>query len=281
MTATLISPLVLSPAKRAGAVTWAFLRMGARATFSYPLSFVLLQLGAVFQLVGFLFLAHLTRNSASLGSGYLAFAAVGLAATQVTSGGILGLGQELEWAIEQGRLEMLLIEPISWRLIPVALAAWPTLYRLVNGVVILVVAWGFGAAIGLHDVPTVIALVVLGVGSSLVIGLAAGALRVLAKRGDPLAVVYGMAAGIFSGVFVPINVFPLPLRVIAWFFPSTYLIAGMRKTLMADSSQIYGPSPAQAVLLLLAVCVILLPLSMWIFGRSLETGRKYGVLAGY
>jgi len=281
MTATFTLPFLPSPAKRAAAVTWAFLRMGVRATFSYPLSFVLFQLSAVFQLVGFLFLGHLTRSSASLGSGYLAFVAVGLAASQVTSGGITGLGQELEWAIEQGRLEMLLIEPISWRLIPVALAAWPTLYRLVNGLVILVIAWGFGAAIGLYDAPAVIGLVVLGVGSSLVIGVAAGALRVLAKRGDPIAAVYGMAAGIFSGVFVPINVFPLPLRVIAWLFPSTYLNAGLRKALMAHSSHVYGPNPAEAMLLLLAVCVILLPLSMWIFGRSLESGRKYGVLAGY
>ena len=281
MSATLTLPFVRTPARRAGAVTWAFLRMGARATFSYPLSFVLLQLGALFQLVGFLFLSHLTRSSASLGSGYLAFSAVGLAATQVTSGAILGLGQELEWAIEQGRFEMLLIEPISWRLIPVALAAWPMLYRLVNGLVILLAAWGLGAAIGIHDLPALIGLVVLGMGSSLVIGVAAGALRVLAKRGDPIATIYSMSVQILSGVFVPINVFPKPLRVIAWFFPNTYLNSGMRKVLMSHSSQVYGPSSTEAMLLLFGFCAVLLPWSMWIFGRSLETGRKYGVLAGY
>lgn len=281
MTATLTSAFVPSRVQRAGTVTWAFLRMGARATFSYPLSFVLLQLGALFQLVGFLFLSHFTLSSASLGSGYLAFSAIGLAASQITSGGILGLGQELEWAIEQGRLEMLLIEPISWRLIPVALAAWPMLYRLANGLVILLAAWGFGAAIGIHDLAALTGLLVLAMGSSLVIGVAAGALRVLAKRGDPIATVYGMSAQVLSGVFVPINVFPLPLRVIAWFFPNTYLNAGMRKVLMAHSSHVYGPTSGEAILLLFGFCVVLLPLSMWIFGRSLETGRKYGVLAGY
>jgi ABC-2 type transport system permease protein len=143
------------------------------------------------------------------------------------------------------------------------------------------VAWGFGAAIGIHDVPALVGLVVLGLASSLVIGVAAGAVRVLAKRGDPIAVVYGMSAQIFSGVFLPINVFPLPLRVVAWFFPNTYLNAGMRKVMMTHSSQVYGPNATQSILLLFAFCAILLPLSMWIFGRSLETGRKYGVLAGY
>jgi len=86
---------------------------------------------------------------------------------------------------------------------------------------------------------------------------------------------------IFSGVFVPINVFPLPLRVIAWFIPNTYLNTGMRKVLTDHSSQVYGPSAGAAMLILLAMCAVGLPVSMWIFGRSLETGRKYGVLAGY
>lgn len=281
MTSVLIWPSVAPKSRRVVAVTWAFLRMGARATFSYPLSIVLLQLGSVLQLVGFFFLGHLTRSSATVGSSYLGFTAIGLAAAQATSGGILGLGQELDWAIQQGRLEMLLIEPISWRLIPLALAAWPTVYRVVNGFVILVVAWGLGATFVYHDLPAVVALVVLGIGISLAIGAAAGALKVLVKRGDPLTTLYAMGASIFSGVFVPINLFPLPLRVLAWLFPNTYINAGLRKALMAHSSHIYGPTPGQAELLLLLACAVLLPLGLWVFGRSLETGRRYGVLAGY
>lgn len=279
---TVLSLPIQAPSyRRAATVTWAFMRMAARATLSYPLAFLLLQVGVFFQLLGFLFLGHLTRDSATLGSGYLAFSAIGLAASQITSGGILGLGQELEWAIEQGRLEMLLIEPISWRLIPLGLAAWPTLYRMVNGLLVLLAAWGLGANLTLTDPLAAGGLVVLGMASGLVIGVTAGALRVLAKRGDPIATLYTMASVTLSGVFVPINVFPLPLRVVAWFFPNTYLNAGLRKALMASSSHIYGPTPGQAMLILLGICAVLLPVSLWLFGRSLEVGRRYGVLAGY
>jgi ABC-2 type transport system permease protein len=272
---------VTTRAGRAVAITWAFFRQGARATFSYPLAALLNQVAGVLQLVGFLFLGHLTRDSATLGSGYLAFAAVGLVAANIVGGGIVGLGQELDWAIQQGRLEMLLIEPISWRLIPLALAAWPVIYRLVTNILIFLVAWMLGASLTLDRLPALLVLVPLGVASGLAIGLLAGAVRILAKRGDPVATVYSMTAYVFAGQFFPINLFPLPLRVVSWIFPNTYLTAGMRKVLIPNSAQVYGPSPGQAMLLLLLFCAVLLPLSIWLFGRSLEVGRKYGVLAGY
>jgi ABC-2 type transport system permease protein len=106
-------------------------------------------------------------------------------------------------------------------------------------------------------------------------------LRVLAKRGDPIAVIYTMATYVLSGQFVPINLFPLPLRVAAWVFPNTYLNAGLRKALEPNAGHVYGPDPAQALLLLLVFSAVLLPLALWVFGRSLEAGRRYGVLAGY
>jgi ABC-2 type transport system permease protein len=115
----------------------------------------------------------------------------------------------------------------------------------------------------------------------LVIGVSAGAVRVIAKRSDPVATLYVVAASVLSGAAVPINVFPFWLRVVSWFFPSTYVISGMRKALMPEASGVYGPTPDQAMLLLLGICVIVFPVSLWLFGRSLEVGRRYGVLAGY
>jgi len=266
--------------RRAATVTWAFVRMAAVATLSYPMALLFGQFSAAMSIVGFLFLGRIV-HSASVGSGYLMWAAIGLAAAQVISGPLLGLGQELDWAIQQGRLEMLLIEPISWRLIPLALSAWPTLYRIVTGVVILLVAWGLGGTLTLDQVPAVFGLVLLGIAAGLVIGVSAASVRVLAKRGDPVAALYTMAASVLSGQFIPINTFPVQLRVLAWLFPNMWMMAGMRKALMPNASGVYGPDPAEAMLLLLAFTVVLFPLSLWLFGRSLETGRRYGILAGY
>lgn len=262
-------------------VVWAFVRIGVRTTLSYPLGFALLQLSPVVQVFGFVFLQKIIGHSASLGSSYLSFGAIGLAASQLSLAGIVSLGQELDWTIQQGRFEMLLVQPISWRLIPIALSAWPNLYRTVTSVAILLIAWGLGAAYSLHDTITVVGLIVLGVVSGMTIGIAAGSLRVLAKRGDPIATLYTMAAYILTGQFVPLGLLPRPLRVLGWFFPQTYLTAGLRKALESHSAQIYGPSPDEALLALLAITAIFLPATLWLFGRSLQAGRRYGVLAGY
>ncbi|MGH9291688.1 MAG: ABC transporter permease [Acidimicrobiales bacterium] len=274
-------PAIVVRSRRAVVVTWAFVRMGARATFSYPLSFILMQASVVLSVIAYVFLGRLIHSSAAVGPDYLSFAAIGLAAAQLCAAGVLGLGQELDWAIEQGRLEMLLIEPVSWRLIPLALGTWPCIYRAFMAGVILLASLGLGAQFVPGQIPAVLALSVLAVLTGLAIGVTAGAIRVLAKRGDPIASIYMMLAMVFTGQFVPLNVFPLPLRVLAWFFPNTYVIAGMRKALMPHASGIYGPDTGQAILLLLAFCAVLLPLGLWIFGRSLELGRRYGMLAGY
>ncbi len=262
-------------------VIWAFARMGIRSTLSYPLAFVLAQVTTVVQLVGFLFLGRVTKDLAIIGSSYLTFATIGMMASLLSAAGVTGLGLELDYTIQQGRLEMFLIEPIRWRIIPVALAAWPILYRVAGVLLMFFVSWGLGANFTFHELPVVVALSVLGVASGLAIGIAAGAVRVLAKRGDPIATAYALASSVLTGQFVPLNVYPAPLRAIAWVFPNTYLISGLRKALMPDAASIYGPSPVSSLLILSLVCAVLLPASLWIFGRSLETGRRYGVLAGY
>lgn len=261
----------------------AFVRMGFRAAFSYPLSFILGQLSTIVALLGFYFLGRLTRHTGDLGEGYLAFATTGLVAMQLVSAGVLGLGQELDLTIQQGRLEMLLVEPLPWRLIPVALSTWPTIYRVVTATIAVLVACGLGANLSLPigEVPSLLSLVMLGILSGLAIGVAAGALRVIAKRSDPIAALYMMGATVLTGQLVPINVLPAPLRIFAWVFPNTYLNSGLRKLLLPGSAQIYGPNPSQAMLLLMGFCVVMLPIGLWLFGRSLEVGRRYGVLAGY
>jgi ABC-type uncharacterized transport system permease subunit len=161
------------------------------------------------------------------------------------------------------------------------MSAWPTLYRLVTAVVIMLIGLGFGAIFTFHEMAAVVALVVLGVGGGLVVGLVTASLRVLAKKGDGIVQIYTMTVYVLSGQFVPINLYPLPLRVASWFLPNTYLNAGLRKALEPNASHVYGPDPAQAMLLLLAFSAIFLPLALWIWGRTLEVGRRYGVLAGY
>jgi len=262
-------------------VTGAFVRMSARATFSYPLGFALFLLAQVTSILTFYFLAHFVAHSGAIGPSYLAFATVGLGAGQLTAAGIIGLSSELDAAIQQGRMEMLLIEPVSWRLLPLALVIWQAAYRGLTAALLVVIAAGLGARFVIPDPSIVVLLSVLGVVSGVAIGVLAASLRILAKRSDPIATLFTLAGTLLSGGLVPLNVFPVGLRVVAWFLPSTYLIAGLRKAMLPGAGGIYGPGPLGATLLLVAFVVVLLPLAVWLFGRALDVGRRYGVLAGY
>ena len=108
-----------------------------------------------------------------------------------------------------------------------------------------------------------------------------GAIGVLSKRSDPVLAVYMVTAGILSGVAFPIELLPGPVRALSWVVPHTYVISGMRKVLLADGTDLPGPSVSQATLGLTLFNVIGFPVVLWMFGRIMEAGRKAGILSGY
>jgi len=259
----------------------AFLRMGIQATISYPMSFVLSQLRTVLVVVTAFFLAHIVLIGPIVGGHYLAFAAVGIAAQTLVMGPLRGAGQELDATIQQGRFEMLLIEPIRWPLIPVGLALWPSALSVIQ----LVVTLGIAAALGVRLLPTgfllALPLAVLATLSGLAISLLAASVRVLAKRSDPIWVLYELLSGLVGGVTVPINVLPAPLRALSWLTPTMYVGSGLRKLLLPHAATIYGPSGLGATVVLAASVVPLAVIVAIVFNRSINAGRRLGVLAGY
>ncbi|MGH9067111.1 MAG: ABC transporter permease [Acidimicrobiales bacterium] len=260
----------------------AFLLMGYQATVSYPMSLVLTQMSLVIGVIAYFFLSAIIRSgSAIVGGSYLTFVTLGLMGQQFLSGGFQGLSIELDRTIQQGRLEMLLIEPISWRLIPVGLALWPVVMSSGTAVVVFLVGTGLGARFNLAQIPVAVAIVALGILAGIAMGVIASSIRVLAKRSDPVWTLYAMAVGLLSGVTIPINVLPAGLRTLSWLLPTTYVNSGVRKALMYHAGHVYGPGPGGAVLALLGFNLVLYPLGLWLFGRSLDVGRRLGILAGY
>ena len=107
------------------------------------------------------------------------------------------------------------------------------------------------------------------------------AVKLLARRTDPIITVYTIAAQLLAGVFYPLDVFPQPLQTVARFLPDTYAIAAMRRLLLPDSASLTGPSVNEALIVLVAFNVVLFPVAIWSFRRSLDFGRRVGVLGGY
>lgn len=270
--------------RRAFQTASAFLRIGYLTSISYPLGFVIEQLqGVVFPII-FYFVTQLMGDRAQadrFGGDYYTYTVIGLFALQVISAGIRGFAAELDTALHRGNFEMLLVEPVRWRLLPFGMSLWPSVIGLFAGVIVLALGAILGAEYKFSGVLLAIPVVLLGISAGLAVAILSGALKVLAKKGDPIIFIYQLMAQVFSGAMFPTDALPAPLQALRWVIPHTYAIDALRKILMPGGAGIDGLSAGQAILGLALFNLALYPLSLWLFGRGMEVGRKYGLLGGY
>jgi ABC-2 type transport system permease protein len=173
------------------------------------------------------------------------------------------------------------MQPVPWRALPFGLVQWPIIWRLVNAVLVALVAAALGANFKLDKVPLAIVVLLLGATATMAIGNLAAGVKLLAKRTDPILTFYSIAVLIFAGVAYPIELLPHYVRVISYAIPETYVISALRKLLMPDGDTLAGPSATAVITGLVVFNIIVFPLSLWLFGRILEYGRKTGLLGGY
>lgn len=259
----------------------AFVRMGYLEAISYPMGTALGQIGTAIALLSSFFLSRIVHNGPSVGGSYFSFVLVGVIGQMAVAGAFQGIGVALDSTIQQGRLETVLIEPIRWPLIPIALGAWPAILQVIQIGVAICIGLLLGVRLEPGGAPWAALLVVMGLAVGLAMGLLAASIRILAKRSDPIWLVYSFMSALLSGAAIPINLLPLPLRMASWVLPSTYVIAGLRKLLMPDGAGVYGITVSGDLLIVSILTVILGALAATAFTRSLDAGRRLGVLAGY
>lgn len=266
---------------RGAQIARAFFDMGFSTAVNYPLDFVMSAVRPMLPVVTFFFVAQLVTDGPSVGGDYYSFVIIGVLVTESLQGALAGFTSEVQSAVQQGRFEMLLVEPVRWRMLPFGLAAWPMISRTGFAMFAGVIAIVLGANFQWSALPLALTLFVLGLGASLTIGVLSGAIGAISKRSDPVLTLYALVAGILSGVAFPIELLPGPVRALSWLVPHTYVISGIRKVMLPDGVTVPGPSVLQAVVGLTLFNVIVFPVVLWMFGRIMEAGRKTGVLSGY
>jgi ABC-2 type transport system permease protein len=263
-------------------VSTAFLRMDYLITMAYPLAFVVTEIQAISTIVIFYFISHLVvRPSARTAGDYFSFVVLGLVATQFVNAGLQGLGSSLVRTVTEGRFEMLLIEPIRWRFLPFGLVQWPIIIQGSTSVITVIIALLLGASFTWSGIGLGIVFILLASATGVGLAVLAASVRVLAKQGDPILGLYMVAASVLSGVYFAPQALPGPLAAMARLIPNTYVIAGLRHSLLPGELPPGGPSTATCLLVLVLINAALFPIAVWLFGRSMEYGRRLGVLAGY
>lgn len=251
---------------------------------SYRFSFLLTLTGIVFNVLVFYFLSVFIDQSTSptlarTEGDYFSFVLIGVAFAGYFNAGLTSYSNSLREAQITGTLEAMLMTPTSLPSIVVGSAAWSYVFTTVRVLVYLLVGMLVSGLrfTGANYAAAFVSLV-LAVISFASIGIIAAGIIMVIKRGNPVTSIFAGVANLVSGVFYPVAILPEWLQTVARFMPLTYALRLMRQSLLAGAS---WSELANDLMALLAFCVVLFPLSLFVFQFAVRRARVEGTLTHY
>ena len=251
---------------------------------SYRLNFIGTYLGGVLSVVFFAVLAQFYGNAqpvalAPYGGDYFTFLLIGASFARFLSIGLRHFGRELEHDLAAGTIEPVMVTATA----PGLALLGPSLWIVVEGVVLLVVqlaigAAFFGANFSRANWPAALALTALTLLALSGWGFLSAAFVLMFKRAEPLSWLVDVTLFMLAGVYFPIQVIPWGLRIFAYALPLSYALEGLRFALMRgqDLGQLWGYAA-----ILLGFTVVLLPSGIWGFRVAIDRVRRGGGLGHY
>jgi ABC-2 type transport system permease protein len=274
---SLIYPAVVADRSRARKVLdtmAAYIRIDLVEERMFPASAVMRYLAVLFPVLLYYF------QSTFLNIGHQLFMVM-LIGTAVIAGltdALTGLTSRLNFAQERGTLETYLVEPVPWALIPVAMNIWRSMTGAVLAVVMVAIGCLLGGAVNASAIPLALLVLFLGIVACNALGTFAAAFIVLFKRGEPIVMLFGLAASVLGGALFPIGVLPVYVRWISYLVPHTYVISAERQLLMAQPPT-GDLSLTWSITLLAVIALVTFTAGLVVFDRSLRYARRLGILS--
>lgn len=182
----------------------------------------------------------------------------------------------------QGTLESVLLTPISLPTVIVASSGWDFVQATFNSFLYLFFGWLF------FDVHYrgnfLLALLFLFLTTLVLacVGILSASFAMVFKRGDPFGILLGTGSALFSGVLFPTEMLSQyagkTFGSVSRLLPPTYGLDGIRRVLIEGQGLAQVREPLTTLFLFLAV---LLPFSLWVFGRAVSRAKREGSLIQY
>jgi ABC-2 type transport system permease protein len=187
------------------------------------------------------------------------------------------VAETISWERWEGTIEYTLMAPVPRWLHLIGTCCYAVTYSVMRALLIFaVVALMFNVDLGHANVLTV--LVVIGVGSISVIGLAivAAVLPLLfTERGAQMTFVIHSGLLLISGVYAPVDVLPVWLQVLSPLSPLTYTLRAVRAGLLEGAP----PDAVAGDLVILALMgLFLVPAGLLVFRAAERFARRTGRL---
>jgi ABC-2 type transport system permease protein len=210
---------------------------------------------------------------------YFDFALVGLAVTSFAGVGLRSFSTSMIQEQSTGTIDLLLASPASRGGLLTGLFLFPFLLAVAEVAALLGIGIGLlGSGMPIGGLLMSIPVLVLTTLSFAAVGIAAGGVLVIAKRGDPISGPFFQVTMLLSGAVYPVSVLPAILRPIAWCIPATWGVTATRDLLLGDAG---WRDVLPYIAVLVAFVAVLLPLSLMAFRRCVGVARKRGLLGSY
>ncbi len=266
---------------------WAFVVRGFHIWWSYKLWVLLDVVGMASMVTVYYLLSFIVTPrqvaAAGYGASYFAFALIGIAYSQFVWASVQSLSRSLREEQWMGTLETLYSSAKSFASVLFGESA----YRFLEAALFLLLAFGAGLLLGAPAFaaagPAVAAaalLTLLLVASHLVFGLLSAAVVLKVKEGDPVVWAFTWGNNLLAGVLYPLAVLPGWLQAVAWGFPLSHALDGIRRALLQGETLASPVIQGDAAFLLL-FSIIGLPLAYGVFRLSAWNVRRRGEMGHY
>jgi ABC-2 type transport system permease protein len=264
---------------------WAFVVRDWRLELSYRMQFFLRVLSILILVTTFFFVSKIFVGFAdprfTQWRDPLAAWLTGMAMLNYFMTGFSSLANAIRQEQVQGTLESVLMTPISVPTVIVASSAWDFVQATFFSSLYLVFGWLFFDVHYRGNFLLALAFLLLTTVVLSCLGILSASFAMVFKRGDPFGIFLGAGSALFSGVFFPtqlIRDYAGGVANISRILPPTYGLDGIRRVLIEGQglSQVRDP-----LAILLGFLLVLLPLSLWVFGRAVRRAKREGSLIQY
>lgn len=187
------------------------------------------------------------------------------------------ISEMITWERWEGTIEYTFMAPIRRGTHMIGTVLFAIIYGILRtGIILLVISAFFHVDLTKANLISGTVLLLVGSISFVGLGIVAAVLPLMfTERGSQMTRVVEAVLLLVSGVYYPVQVLPGWLQVIARVSPATYVLEGMRHSLM-DGTDVVGLAPYLIPLLLMGIASI--PIGVSVFGWAERAAKRNGTL---
>ncbi|MCX7944586.1 MAG: ABC transporter permease [Deltaproteobacteria bacterium] len=250
---------------------------------SYGFNVLMQTIGIIFSVFTFYYLSKIIDLSQTPElikyKEYFPYVIIGIALSNYLSVATRGFAQRIRESQLTGTLESILICGIKPGEFLILSTLYDFLFSTIRIFIYIATAFLFSkGSFYINQIHYSILILLLSVIAFSSMGVLSAGFVLMFKRGDPISIIYSTLSYLFSGVYFPISLLPIPLRFFSNLLPMTHALEGLRKSLLTETT--YTDLLPQIIALLI-FSLVLWPLSLLIFSKAVNKAKYEGSLSHF